>query len=159
MLFRSVLLSRTSVKNGRIYLPDGMSYSLLNLSDHKDISVSVMKKIEQMVRQGIILVGNPPVRSSGLSGYPDSDDEIKAINQLTENDIQAIIDLDHYVVKVVKYYTIDNYAELSVLGYSDESIDQINLLTQPMIDILIKQSSTVDYKTWMDTEYFLLPRF
>lgn len=74
-----VLLSRASVKNGRIYLPDGMSYALLSLSDHKDISLPVLKKIEQMVKEGIILVGNPPERAYGLSGYPESDNELKAI--------------------------------------------------------------------------------
>jgi len=74
-----VLLSRTTIKNGRIYLPDGMSYTMLTLSDQKDISLPVLKKIEHMVKEGIILVGNPPVRAFGLSGYPDSDHEIKAI--------------------------------------------------------------------------------
>jgi hypothetical protein len=56
-----------------------MSYALLTLSDHKDISLSVLKKIEQMVQEGIILVGNPPERAFGLSGYPESDQEVKAI--------------------------------------------------------------------------------
>ena len=74
-----VLLSRASVKNGRIYLPDGMNYRLLNLADHKDIPLPVLRKIEQMVKEGIILVGNPPERASGLSGYPESDHELKAI--------------------------------------------------------------------------------
>jgi len=90
-------------------------------------------------------------------GY--SDEEIKSINQLEENDILAIIDLDHYVLKIVKHYTVENYPELTVLGYSDESIDTINTLDPVIIDVLIKQSTTIDYQTWMNTEYFLLSRF
>ncbi|MCC5931519.1 MAG: hypothetical protein JJU28_19895 [Cyclobacteriaceae bacterium] len=74
-----VLLNRASVKNGRIYLPDGKNYALLALSDHKDISLEVLVKIATMVKQGIILVGNPPERASGLTGYPNSDKEVQAI--------------------------------------------------------------------------------
>ena len=74
-----VLLTRASVKNRRIYLPDGMSYSLLSLADQKDMSLPLLRKIEQMVKEGIILVGAPPERASGLSGYPQSDQEVKAI--------------------------------------------------------------------------------
>lgn len=74
-----VLLSRAAVKNGRIVLPDGMNYRLLVLGDQKDISPDVLKKIEQMVKEGIILVGPPPERASGLSGYPASDQEVKEI--------------------------------------------------------------------------------
>lgn len=74
-----VLLHRASVKNGRIYLPDGKNYAILALSDHKDLSLPVLKKIEKMVEQGIVLVGNPPERASGLTGFPQSDRELKAI--------------------------------------------------------------------------------
>lgn len=74
-----VLLNRSSVKDGRIYLPDGKNYGLLALSEFKDISLPVLKKIEKMVAQGVVLVGNPPERASGLTAYPKSDKELKAI--------------------------------------------------------------------------------
>jgi len=74
-----VLLNRAEVKGGRIYLPDGKSYALLTLSEHKDISLPVLIKIEKMVQQGMILVGDPPERCSGLRDYPRSDSELKTI--------------------------------------------------------------------------------
>ena len=74
-----VILNRASVKDGRIYLPDGKNYSLLALSEFKNISLPVLRKIENMVKQGVVLVGNPPDRADGLSDYPDSDKELKAI--------------------------------------------------------------------------------
>ena len=74
-----VLLNRAQVKEGRIYLPDGKNYALLALSDHKDMVLPVLKKIEKMVQQGMILVGNPPERSAGLTAYPESDVELKSI--------------------------------------------------------------------------------
>jgi hypothetical protein len=74
-----VLLNRVSVKNGRIHLPDGKQYAVLALPESKDLSLPVLKKIEEMVLQGIVLVGNPPERANGLSDFPESDVELKAI--------------------------------------------------------------------------------
>jgi hypothetical protein len=78
-----VLLNRASVKDGRIYLPDGKNYAILALPEFNNISLEVLKKIEKMVEQGIILVGNPPERTSGLTDYPQSDKElITIVNKL-----------------------------------------------------------------------------
>jgi hypothetical protein len=75
-----VLLSRATVENGRICLPDGMSYSMLYLKpDINYMSLPVLKKIEQMVNDGMVLLGEPPERAAGLGGYPKSDRELKAI--------------------------------------------------------------------------------
>ena len=63
-----VLLNRANVKDGRIVLPE-----------FKNISLPVLKKIEKMVKQGVILVGDPPERASGLTAYPGSDNELRAI--------------------------------------------------------------------------------
>lgn len=71
-------LKRASVRDGRIVLPDGKSYALFALSDDKQMHLSVLRKIETMVRDGMVLVGNPPQRPFGLSGYPESDAEFKA---------------------------------------------------------------------------------
>ena len=77
-----VILTRATAKDGRIYLPDGMNYSLLHLDpNYYFISLPVLKKIEQMVKDGIVLVGLPPERAAGLTGYPESDAELKAITQ------------------------------------------------------------------------------
>ncbi|MFV1964340.1 MAG: glycosyl hydrolase [Pirellulaceae bacterium] len=75
-----VLLSRATTRNGRIYLPDGMNYALLYLKPGINfISLPVLRKIERMVKDGIVLVGNPPERAAGLTGYPASDKEVRAI--------------------------------------------------------------------------------
>jgi len=77
-----VLLSRATARNGRIFLPDGMNYALLYLKPDVDfISLPVLKKIEQMVKNGIILVGDPPRRAAGLAGYPESDKEVQRIGK------------------------------------------------------------------------------
>jgi len=85
-----VLLNRASVKDGRIYLPDGKNFSILALSEHKDISLPVLWKIEEMVKQGVVLAGNPPERASGLNGYPESDEELKAIVKKLWSDADGV---------------------------------------------------------------------
>jgi hypothetical protein len=70
-------LTRASVDGGRIVLPDGKSYALFALSDGKPMELPVLRKIERMVDEGMVLVGKPPQRPFGLGGYPESDAEFK----------------------------------------------------------------------------------
>ncbi|MCU0779461.1 MAG: hypothetical protein MUF86_17605, partial [Akkermansiaceae bacterium] len=74
-------LTRASVRDGRIVLPDGKSYALFALSDDKQMDLSVLRKIERLVNEGMVLVGNPPQRPFGLTGYPGSDAEFKDLVQ------------------------------------------------------------------------------
>lgn len=77
-----VLLTRATAKDGRIQLPDGMSYALLYLKPGLNyMSLPVIRKIEQMVKNGIVLLGDPPARAAGLGGYPGSDKEVQAITK------------------------------------------------------------------------------
>jgi hypothetical protein len=74
-----VLLNRMGVENGRIVLPDGMSYRLLVLPDRTDISPAVLKKIEELVAAGAVVVGRKPERSNSLQDYRRCDDAVQAI--------------------------------------------------------------------------------
>ncbi|MCR8557778.1 hypothetical protein KXD93_09005 [Mucilaginibacter sp. BJC16-A38] len=98
-----VLLTRMSVKNGRVILPDGMSYKLLVLQncvspvpeitkqvgDYQGLSVSpvpsnamslpVIKKIRELIMMGATVVGPPPAASAELKNYPDCDVEVRKV--------------------------------------------------------------------------------
>ncbi|MEI6604209.1 MAG: glycosyl hydrolase [Verrucomicrobiota bacterium] len=74
-----VLLTRLSVKEGRIVLPDGMSYRLLVLPDSKHMPVEVVRKIRDLVDAGATVVGPRPESDPGLKDYPKSDAEVKKI--------------------------------------------------------------------------------
>lgn len=84
-----VLLTRLSVKNGNIVLPDGMSYRVLVLPDYDQMPVPVLKKIQELVKNGATVVGKPPIADSGLKNYPDCDKEISAIAEVVWGDIAA----------------------------------------------------------------------
>ncbi len=74
-----VLLTRAAVKDGRIVLPDGMSYRVLVLPDGKPMSVEVLKKVGELVSAGATVLGPPPVESTGLSDYRNRDTEVKRL--------------------------------------------------------------------------------
>lgn len=76
---REVILTRMSVRDGRIVLPDGMSYAILVLPDRPDIDLDVLKKLEQLVRDGATVVGPKPTKTNGLTDYPRRDDEVRRI--------------------------------------------------------------------------------
>ncbi|HWR99763.1 MAG TPA: glycosyl hydrolase, partial [Prolixibacteraceae bacterium] len=98
-----VLLRRMSVKDGRIVLPDGMSYALLVLQNctsplqeicervgkyqklpvspipSKAMSLEVIKKLRELILAGATVVGPPPEHTIGLKNYPESDAQLKKL--------------------------------------------------------------------------------
>jgi len=73
------ILTRMKAQNGRIVLPDGLSYRVLVLPKDKRLSVEVLRKVRDMVKEGITLVGPKPEANPGLAGYPHSDSELRRI--------------------------------------------------------------------------------
>ena len=76
---KDVILNRLSFSEGKIRLPDGMSYQVLILPPYKTIDLEVLRKIEQLVLQGMTVIGEPPLRTSGLTNYPEGDKELYEI--------------------------------------------------------------------------------
>lgn len=74
-----VILQRMSVKNGRLVLPDGMSYRVLVLPPSETMTPELLEKIRDLVRDGAVIVGPPPKRSPSLQGYPDCDRRVQTL--------------------------------------------------------------------------------
>ena len=74
-----VILHRFSVRDGRLVLPDGMSYALLVLPERPDMDLAVLRKIEKLVRDGATVLGPKPIRTATLEGYPGRDHEVAAL--------------------------------------------------------------------------------
>jgi hypothetical protein len=74
-----ILLTRLSVKDGRIVLPDGMSYRVLVLPDRPVVPLGVARKIQQLVAAGATVIGPKPQRTPGLTGYPGSEQQLRKI--------------------------------------------------------------------------------
>lgn len=76
VITEEVLLTRASVRDGRIVLPDGMSYRVLVLRDHTAISLPVLRKVQELVAAGATVVGPQPTAAMSLQ---DSDAEVQEI--------------------------------------------------------------------------------
>jgi len=76
---KEIIQNRVSVKDGKIVLPDGMSYRVMMLAPEKGIDLNVLRKLEQLVKEGMTLIGPRPTETTGLAGYPKSDQELKTI--------------------------------------------------------------------------------
>jgi hypothetical protein len=79
VITEEVILTRTSVKDGRIVLPDGMSYRMLVLPDLPVISLPVLRKLRDLVAAGATVVGPRPMESGSLQDYPACDAEVARI--------------------------------------------------------------------------------
>jgi hypothetical protein len=73
------LIERARVVDGRIVLPDGMSYRVLVLPDRREISLAVLKKIKELAEAGATIVGPKPERGETLADKSATDAEIKKI--------------------------------------------------------------------------------
>ncbi len=72
-----VIENRLSVKDGKLVLPDGMSYRMLVLPKLETMRPEVLKKIRDLVSMGAVVLGQPPQKSPSMQGYPQSDTDIK----------------------------------------------------------------------------------
>lgn len=73
------VFTRMSVRDGRIVLPDGMSYRLLVLSDNRAMTPQLLARLKELVEVGATLVGPRPLKSPSLSGYPQCDEEVRRL--------------------------------------------------------------------------------
>jgi hypothetical protein len=74
-----VVLTRMSVKDGRLVLPDGMSYRMLVLPKVGTMTPRLLARIKELAAAGATIVGAPPSKSPSLSDYPKCDDEVKTL--------------------------------------------------------------------------------
>jgi hypothetical protein len=72
-----VVLTRMSVQDGRIVLPDGMSYRLLVLPQAATMTPPLLRKIKDLVAAGATVVGPRPGKSPSLSDHPKCDEEVR----------------------------------------------------------------------------------
>ncbi len=73
-----VVLTRMSVRDGRIVLPDGMSYRALVLPRVETMTPTLLAKIAELVAAGATVVApTRPEKAPGLSDYPACDERVK----------------------------------------------------------------------------------
>ena len=76
-----VLLTRLSVKGGRLVLPDGMSYRVLVLPPANTMTLRVLNKLKELAEQGATIIADvkPPVKSPSFVDFGAGDDAVSKL--------------------------------------------------------------------------------
>jgi len=148
---KDVILNRVSFDGEKIVLPDGMSYRVMVLAPEKTIDLDVLKKIEILVNAGMTVVAPRPEKTSGLSGFPESDRELKTITDRLWGKIDG------------KNIIENSFGKGKVIWGLDINVILEHLKVQPDFAFKSNQAKTaLDYihRTTNDQEiYFVVNRF
>jgi len=90
-----VILNRMTVENGRLVLPDGMSYALLVLPERGDMDLEVLRKLESLIQGGATVLGPRPQRTGSLEDYPNRDGEIAKLAGRIWGDCDGVAVKEH----------------------------------------------------------------
>jgi hypothetical protein len=74
-----VILNRMTVKDGRLVLPDGMSYAVMLLPDQVHMPLAVLKKLGELVKAGATVVGPRPSTVPGLNNWEKENKELNML--------------------------------------------------------------------------------
>jgi hypothetical protein len=72
-------LARVSVSDGRLVLPDGMSYRVLVLPERETMTPALLRRVRELAAAGATVIGPRPRKSPSLSGYPGCDAEVRKL--------------------------------------------------------------------------------
>lgn len=85
------LLTRASVREGMLRLQDGPAYRLLVLPRVETMTPALLRRIRDLVREGVILVGDPPQCSPSLSDFPACDTEVRELARELWGDVTDVV--------------------------------------------------------------------
>jgi hypothetical protein len=95
-----VLLNRLTVaEDGRLMLPDGMSYRLLVLPESTRMRPELLEKLHELVVGGATIVGPKSVESPSLSGQPEADRRVAELADALWGDLNGTSRTINYVGK------------------------------------------------------------
>ena len=90
-----VLRQRLEIQEGRLSLPDGVTYRVLTLPDSDAITPASLRRLEELVRGGAVVLGRKPTHSPSLEDFPTADDEIKRIAGAMWGDTDGKTNTEH----------------------------------------------------------------
>lgn len=72
-----ILLNDATVVDGKLTLKSGMQYRVLVLPPLTTMRPELLRKIKDLVNQGLVILGPAPTHSPSLQNYPVADKEVK----------------------------------------------------------------------------------
>ncbi|HOO98881.1 MAG TPA: glycosyl hydrolase [Bacteroidales bacterium] len=85
------LITRMSVdSDGKLLLPDGMSYEVLILPDIREMTLPVLRKLHELVSAGASIAGPKPLRTPGLTDFPACNIEFSELTSDIWGDLDGV---------------------------------------------------------------------
>ncbi|WP_183576479.1 glycosyl hydrolase [Mucilaginibacter sp. X5P1] len=131
-------LYTATVKNGLIVFPSGASYHLLVMPAVKTMTPALLAKILALVKAGAMVVGSPPVKSPGLSGYPACDQLVQTMAQSLWGPVSGP------AAETTRHY---GSGKIIFGGALDKQIDDLYPEYNLTADILKSMGVAVDFKS------------
>ncbi len=75
------ILLKTTVEDGKIKVPGGLSYQVLVLPDHRVLSMAALEKVDELLQQGGHVIGFKPTRLVSLVG---GEEDQKKFDELSD---------------------------------------------------------------------------
>ncbi len=118
--------------DGRIILPDGMSYRMLVLPPTTLMTPEVLHKLHDLVAAGAVIAGPRPTRSPSLSHYPAADAEVQALAADLWGDMDGVTDTQHALGKGMTYWGLTPGEVLRRLNVSADFASSASLDAPPV---------------------------
>jgi hypothetical protein len=93
----ALLRRKTVADDGRLVLPDGMSYRVLVLPESRSMRPELIEKLRELVAGGATILGPRPIESPSLSGQPQSDERVAELAEELWGDLNGTTRTVRYV--------------------------------------------------------------
>ncbi len=128
-----ILLTKLSVKNGKLVLSNGAEFSVLALENEESIHPAVLKKLNELAKQGAVIIGEKPGKIAELKNYPTSVlSGEKLINQLwtdSKNVPKEISEKKGKIFSGIKPIEMLNILKVSSdINYADKGLNILDFI-------------------------------
>ena len=139
-----VIVNAMQVEDGRLVLPSGQSYRVMQLPEREDISLEVLRRLKELVNAGAVIVGRRPVRTTSLKNYPANDDEVKDIADELWGEIDGVNVFSNNYGAGKVYYGKSLKQVLRELGVAPDFTVTGDEHAKKHIDYIHRQTATED---------------
>jgi hypothetical protein len=111
-----VICDRMEVEDGKVVLPDGVSYEVLVLGDWRAVDLEVLRQVERLVKDGAMVVGVKPEFCCGLFERKVNDEKVREIADRVWGDCDGVKVTEHLYGKGKVIWGVDLPAVLEGRG-------------------------------------------
>lgn len=139
-----VIMNRLEVKDGKLVLPEEISFSVLALPPLNTMRPDFLEKIKELIHEGAVVVGSPPQHSPSLENYKHADEQVAELSTEIWGDLQEKEE------KVIDFGKGKVFVNMNL----KEVLSQLGV--QPDIDFQEEQNILYTHRSTANAEIYFL---